>query len=181
MMQASIKCENAKEVRPMPKPQIPEVTIFEGASPGEQRAQVAKLAGSQALEAAQQAESRAIKLHQHLRDRLGIWINDGVRLESVATGLPYHLTIEARNRYGGDRTERTHTELEVVPANGGHKTRLKLDTTEPQGQDPVASLEAFDPETGEEYPVTDSVIGRLETDIRRELDEEHFSVQPLFQ
>jgi hypothetical protein len=163
----------------MPKPQTPEAIIFEGASPDGEHAQLTRLAGGQAIEAAKQAESRAIKLHQHLRDRLGIWINDGVRLESVATGLPYHLTIEARNRYGG-RAERTHTELEVAPANGGHKTRLKFDTTEPLDQDPVASLLAVDPETGEEYPVTDSVIGRLETDIKRELEEENFSVQPLF-
>ena len=167
----------------MPEPRVPEAIIFEGASPGEERAeQLAGAVGSQAVEGAieaeRQAESRVIGLHRHLRDKLGIWINDGVRLESVATGLPYDLAIEARNRFR-DRAERTHTEVEITPLNGAHRTRFKFDTTEPLDQDPVASIAAVDPETGEEYPVTAGVVGRLEDDIKRELEEEHFRAQPL--
>jgi hypothetical protein len=174
----------------MPRPQISEAIIFEGGNTGDERGrQLAWLAGSGSVEAARQAEERAVELSRFLYDKLGYWMNDGVLLEHIgSSGLPYDLRIAAQNRYRGG-AEIVHAEVEVAPASGQNKTGFRLDTTNPWDSDPTASLVVVDPVTGAEYPVTASepgeqlgvngVVGRLETDIERELMEERFRVQPL--
>jgi hypothetical protein len=172
----------------MPRPQISEAIIFEGADPGTERAnQLAWLAGSGSVKAARQAGERAVELNRFLQSRLGYWMNDGVVLEYTGSGdLPYDLRIAAQNRY---RAGLVHTEVEVAPVSGEHKTGFTLDTTNPWDHDPAASLVIVDPATGTEYPVTASepgeqlgvngVVGRLETDIEREFREERFRIRPL--
>jgi hypothetical protein len=174
----------------MPRPPISEAIIFEGVHPDEERAaQLARQAAGESTEVAKEAESRAVRLNRLLRDTLGYWINDGVVLELTdSSALPYGLRIATQNKYK-ERAEVAYTEVEVAPVTGEHRTNLRLDTTDPLDHDPAGSLVVIDPATGEEYPVTalepdeklrlTSVVGRLETDIERELREEHFRVQPL--
>lgn len=172
----------------MPKPQISElITAGESSSEEDRAVQAANLAGSRATEATMQAAGRAVRLHRFLRDKLGLWINDGIKLKSTSD-TPYVLEIAARNDYR-DRAERTHTEVKVIPGGDRQNVGLKIDTTEPLDQDPAATLTVVNPETGEEYPVTaldpteqdklPDVMGQLGADIERRLEEGNFEAQPL--
>lgn len=176
----------------MPKPCISEAVIFEGARYGAGPADVdqqAILAMGGTIQAKREAEDRALALNRFLRDRLGYWINDGVVLELTdSSDLPYGLTIASKSKLR-DRAEIAHTEVRVAPGHNEHLAAFLLDTTDPSDRDPAASLVVVDPATGREYPAVtlepseqlglSHVVGRLDTDIQRELTEEHFRVQPL--